>query len=75
MNITLDRIVALIKKLEDEHPETNDMLRIQFYDDVSGSFNYDVYSVDSGRCVEELLSFHQEGVTLEDLMKEYGVQP
>ena len=74
MNITLDHIVALIKKLEDEHPETHNMLRIQFYDDLSGNFNYDVYPVDGGHYVEELLDFYREGNTLEDLMQKYGVQ-
>lgn len=71
--ITLDRIVALIKKLEDEHPETNNMLCIQFYDDESGNFNYDVYPPEGRHYAKELLNFHREGNTLEDLMKKYGV--
>ena len=74
MNITLDRIVALIKKLEDEHPETHNMLRIEFYDDESGNFNYDVYPEEGSWYIKYLYNF-SPNQSLDDLMKKYGVQP
>lgn len=69
MKITLDRIIALIKRLEDEHPETNNMLRIQFYDDFSGRFVY--FDFDDGTEIP-LVMFGVDN-PFEDLMKKYGV--
>lgn len=69
MNITLDRIVALIKKLEDEHPETHNMLRIQMYDDFSGRFVY----VDFDNSTEIPVVLFGVDNSLEDLMQKYRV--
>jgi hypothetical protein len=72
--ITLTRIANLIRKLEDEHPETHNLLRIAIYDDFSGHFEYDVLPEFGGWYVETLVSFYGEGEgTLESLMKKYGV--
>ncbi len=73
--ITLSRIVALIKKLEEEeHPEANNMLRITFYDDVSGSFNYDGYPDAEEHYSKDLVAFFPDSdCTLVDLLKKYGV--
>lgn len=72
--ITLTRIALLMKKLEEKHPETGNMLKIRMYDDFSGAFEYDVYPAAGGTYVKKLIDFYAKGQdTLQSLMKEYGV--
>lgn len=68
MNITLDRIVALIKKLEDEYPEKSRFFRFCMFDDFSGRIEHN----DGFNDPILIMSFYG-GNSLEDLMKKYGV--
>lgn len=72
MNITLDRIIALIKKLEEEHPEASNNVTFKIYDDLSGEFGYHGYQRDWDKVICDFQGYTGYE-SLGELLEKYGV--